>query len=760
MPPRKRGGLIVGARAAATNATAATVAAAQLSQQQQQQQALLFTLIQSNNFDQVKKLVNGEMWTIPDKSDLLGKALLAALRGRNAYKIVQFFVTDVGVPVLGEYEDEASAAGGAVGSNLSTPLGKALTTQDVRGVMLMLRKLEGGEEADGEEGGLARMKVAPGERGTLLGQAVEKGQVEVVKLLVEKDWEGSQQLAGSGRQEENVLFRATVAGQKQALMMLCEGLTGAGGGGGGGRGGGRGAGRSSSGPKDASPAEMLGAYTHIFGRSLVHEAVRAGKVDCLTWLVAGTGGGQAHELHVPDTSTHLLPIHMAAMAGDHKMLRYIVANLGLGADILTGDNQRCTALQLAVKGQAIGPTKRDEPREQKRYLTCCKFLVEEAGASMSIRDASGANALDCAQRGKMQAVIDYLENVAQIDGMRAGAEIRAAMILRGKEKRKGAQRKGEEGAGDANGSSSDEMSSSSGGEEAGDDDDDDDIPDDLRCALSFELMTQPVVAADGRSYQKKAFETLIAHKTARGEDFRSPYTNEPMAATYFDNHNLRLLALAYQEKHERAKKEAKEERVARKIAREVRKRRKEQRKFRRQQQLQQQQQQRGEGGGGDLKRGGSSAESTDGSGVVASSITFLKQQLNHPFFSPASSSSPTVPNDKSPRSFMSKFAASKKQSEEEARAFCQRVCSSAMLTEILLEDYGDEFGDYDGLEFFVEELCEEDVDGSTRAQFQKMLQVEEALVRAQLKEQAKEEGQAEEKKTGQEEGALAAAAKG
>ena len=35
-----------------------------------------------------------------------------------------------------------------------------------------------------------------------------------------------------------------------------------------------------------------------------------------------------------------------------------------------------------------------------------------------------------------------------------------------------------------------------------------------------------------------------------------------MAATYFDNHNLRLLALAYQEKHKRTKMEAKEERVA------------------------------------------------------------------------------------------------------------------------------------------------------------------------------------------------------
>jgi hypothetical protein len=489
----------------------------------------------------------------------------------------------------------------------------------------------------------------------------------------------------------------------------------------------------------------------------------ANGIDCLQWLVAGTGGGQAHELHVPDTTTHLLPIHMAAMAGDHKMLRYIVANLGVGADILTGDNQRRTALQLAAEGQSLGHIKRDEPREQKRYLTCCKFLVEEAGASMSIRDTSGANALDCAQRGTMQAVINYLHNVAKIDGMRAGAEIRAAMILREKDRKKGArrgQRKGEGGVGEEDGFSSDEMSdtgSSSSGE-AGDGDDEDEIPDDLRCPLSFELMTQPVVAADGHSYQKEAFEALIAHKAAKGEEFRGPFSQEPMATTYFENHNLRLLARAYQENRERAKKEAKEERVARKIAREVRKRRKEQRKIQRQQQLEQQQQQQGgQGGGGDLKRGSSGAKSTGGSGLVASGMAYLKQQLNHPFFSPASSSSlssSTVTNDKNPRGTMARF------SGEEARAFSQRVCASTMLTDILREDYGDEIGGYESLEKFVEELCEEDEDGSTRAHFQKMLDVEEALTRAQLKEQAKEEGQAEEKKTGQDEGALAAVAKG
>lgn len=249
---------------------------------------------------------------------------------------------------------------------------------------------------------------------------------------------------------------------------------------------------------------------------------------------------------MPDTTTHLLPIHMAAIAGDHKTLRSIVANLGVGADIPSGDNQRRTALQLAAEGQSAGHVNRDEPREQKRYLTCCKFLVEEAGASMAIRDTSGANALDCAQRG-MQAVIDYLGNVAQTDGMRAGAEIRAAMILREKGRKKGVRR----GPGDADGFSSDEMSdtgSSSSGEEAGDDDDDDEVPHDLLCPLSFELMTEAVVAADGHSYQKAAFETMIAHKAATGEEFRSPFHQKPMATTYFENNNLRVLAKSYEEK--------------------------------------------------------------------------------------------------------------------------------------------------------------------------------------------------------------------
>jgi hypothetical protein len=77
------------------------------------------------------------------------------------------------------------------------------------------------------------------------------------------------------------------------------------------------------------------------------------------------------------------------------------------------------------------------------------------------------------------------------------------------------------------------------------------------------------------------------------------------------------------------------------------------------------------------------------------------------------------------------------------------VCASDKLTETLLEDYGDEIEGYESLEKFVEELCEEDEDGSTRAQFQKMLEVEGVLTRAQLIEQAKEEeGREEEKKTG------------
>ncbi len=134
MPPRRRGVRItVGARTAASSAIAANVAAAQLTLAQQQQWALLLTLISSSNFSQVKQLVNGEMWTIPENSDLLGKALIAALRGRNTHKSIQFLVTDVGVPVLGECEDEAPAACGYDASNnLSTPLGKALAAQDMR----------------------------------------------------------------------------------------------------------------------------------------------------------------------------------------------------------------------------------------------------------------------------------------------------------------------------------------------------------------------------------------------------------------------------------------------------------------------------------------------------------------------------------------------------------------------------------------------------------------------------------------------------
>lgn len=89
-----------------------------------------------------------------------------------------------------------------------------------------------------------------------------------------------------------------------------------------------------------------------------------------------------------------------------------------------------------------------------------------------------------------------------------------------------------------------------------------------------------------------------------------------------------------------------------------------------------------------------------------------------------------------------------KQHVEEALAFSQRVCASAMVMQILLEDYGDEIDDFESLENFVEILCDEDEDSSTRTQFRKMLEVEEAMIRAQVKEPAKEGGgEVEEKKS-------------
>lgn len=72
---------------------------------------------------------------------------------------------------------------------------------------------------------------------------------------------------------------------------------------------------------------------------------------------------------------------------------------------------------------------------------------------------------------------------------------------------------------------------------------DDDIPNELMCPITFELMEEPVVAADGHTYERKAIEQwLMRHRT-------SPKTNAPLdSRTLVPNHSIRSLCQVYRER--------------------------------------------------------------------------------------------------------------------------------------------------------------------------------------------------------------------
>jgi len=60
------------------------------------------------------------------------------------------------------------------------------------------------------------------------------------------------------------------------------------------------------------------------------------------------------------------------------------------------------------------------------------------------------------------------------------------------------------------------------------------IPNDIVCSITQEIMVDPVVAADGHSYERKAIEQWFAKNET------SPKTNEPLSNTdLIPNHNLR-----------------------------------------------------------------------------------------------------------------------------------------------------------------------------------------------------------------------------
>jgi hypothetical protein len=59
--------------------------------------------------------------------------------------------------------------------------------------------------------------------------------------------------------------------------------------------------------------------------------------------------------------------------------------------------------------------------------------------------------------------------------------------------------------------------------------DDDFLPNELRCAITLELMTDPQVAADGNTYEHAAIRTWLERQTRASQPISSPLTGQSMA---------------------------------------------------------------------------------------------------------------------------------------------------------------------------------------------------------------------------------------
>ncbi len=66
-----------------------------------------------------------------------------------------------------------------------------------------------------------------------------------------------------------------------------------------------------------------------------------------------------------------------------------------------------------------------------------------------------------------------------------------------------------------------------------------------RCPISQALLTDPIIASDGITYQKAALEAYAAEAQAAGEMLRSPVTGEPIASIFFPNVAVRRLVEQY-----------------------------------------------------------------------------------------------------------------------------------------------------------------------------------------------------------------------
>ena len=70
------------------------------------------------------------------------------------------------------------------------------------------------------------------------------------------------------------------------------------------------------------------------------------------------------------------------------------------------------------------------------------------------------------------------------------------------------------------------------------------FPEEFMCPISFVLMTEPVIAMDGHSYEKSAIEAWIATCETKKRQLTSPFTNEPMTNTLIPNLTLRNIIRA------------------------------------------------------------------------------------------------------------------------------------------------------------------------------------------------------------------------
>ena len=72
-----------------------------------------------------------------------------------------------------------------------------------------------------------------------------------------------------------------------------------------------------------------------------------------------------------------------------------------------------------------------------------------------------------------------------------------------------------------------------------------DAPEVFVCPLTHELLTDPVVAARGYSYQRNAFEEWVAQCCAKGLQLTSPKTGARMESHMFINHLLKHQVKGY-----------------------------------------------------------------------------------------------------------------------------------------------------------------------------------------------------------------------